>query len=253
MRGGRSSDVANAVLCATTTRASKSTAKPRPWTDRNGHPLKDDKGHEVGEATVVAVTKNAVFLRTSDGTIVKVSRNNLSNGDRKYVANVKLGYKVYFVSRPLEATKPIKKPGGVGKAEPDLPGNHTFIYIVDDEGNVIAVYSWMSVTKDTRYWSQGDETHGNPRDWEAVRDDVRRRSKGKGVGTLIGSADDSYKDALTTAKGLLATDPNGNSGHPNGLAFGNCKMEHEASLPLLTLLPCMARLMQNNGSGPSLV
>ena len=41
----------------------------------------------------------------------------------------------------------------------------------------------------------------------------------------MGRADDSYKDALTTAKGLLATDPNGNSGHPNGLAFGNCKME----------------------------
>ena len=207
--GGSTSGEASISLCAAKT--SKSTAKPRLWTDKNGKPLKDNKGHEVGNATVIAVTKQYIFLRTADGTIVRVTRKNVSKGDEQYVATVKLGYKVYFIQRRLEAA-----PGDKDKSQRGVI-NHRFIVFVDDDGHVVQVYSWMSGGKsDEGYWVEG-----NTHDWAAAQDDLTAH-----YGTLVGSGDGTYFRAFQTAFKILQTNlADGNSSHPNGLLFANCFFE----------------------------
>ena len=185
---------------------------------------RDIDNQPVGKATLVAVTPKYIYLRKADGTVVQVERSQLARSDKMYVSNAKLGYRVYFVSRPLAMFG--KR---AGNTEINLPGNHSFIYIVDENGYVVAVYSWMSGgTKGQNYWAAGGAA-----DWEAAKKDAALQAQGTGLGQLVASGDQDLRDAVYTAFKILQSDPNGGSNHWNGLVLGgNCKMEASKLLSL---------------------
>ena len=96
----------------------------RTWTDKRGDPLRDVNGKLVGQATLVAVTKDFIFLRKADSSIVAVYRSQLGKWTERYVSHAKLGYSVYYVSRPLAIWREKRKSGPAKRAGEPLVSLH---------------------------------------------------------------------------------------------------------------------------------